>query len=304
MSAHALRPSSAPPSPAGVASSPIELRHLRYFSAVAEERSFTRAAARLHMAQSPLSAQIRQLEQRLGTTLIDRLPGRLALTATGEALLAVAHATLKTLENGLADVRSVADGRRGHVRVAISPTVPAARAVAAVAVLARKAPDVLVEVVRAHDVEGMLRHQGAHVAFVRDPVGAFLRSLPLVVVAEEPRVVLAPAGHRMTRAPTATLADLARADVLVPPDAMAGLGRPAADVEELLTRVAAGDAVAVVPKSLARDLPHRIHAVDLADVKPSTIVLVGPAGAPAAALAYADAVRAAGPAPDAPLPHA
>jgi DNA-binding transcriptional LysR family regulator len=84
----------------------IELRHLRYFLAVAEERNFTRAAARLYISQPPLSAQIRQLEQRIGATLFVRAPGAVRLTAAGEALLQPAYAALAALDAGVDAVRT------------------------------------------------------------------------------------------------------------------------------------------------------------------------------------------------------
>jgi DNA-binding transcriptional LysR family regulator len=86
----------------------IELRHLRYFLAVAEERHFTRAAARLHVSQPPLSAQIRQLEQRLGTTLFVRSGRPVTLTAAGEALLPSVYAALAAVDAGVGAVRAAA----------------------------------------------------------------------------------------------------------------------------------------------------------------------------------------------------
>jgi putative serine protease PepD len=109
----------------------IELRHLRYFLAVAAERHFTRAAARLHISQPPLSAQIRQLEQRLGATLFVRSSGPVALTAAGDGLLEPAYAALAALDAGVEAVRAVTSGD-GRVRVAVSTTVPLGPALRAV----------------------------------------------------------------------------------------------------------------------------------------------------------------------------
>src|ERR671935_2839904 len=76
----------------------IELRHLRYFVAVAEELNFSRAAERLHMAQPPLSAAIRQLERELGTQLLLRTTREVRLTDAGSSFLDGARRTLAELE--------------------------------------------------------------------------------------------------------------------------------------------------------------------------------------------------------------
>jgi DNA-binding transcriptional LysR family regulator len=72
----------------------MELRHLHYFVAVAEELHFTRAAKRLGIKQPPLSTQIRQLERELGTALLRRLPRGVALTESGQLLLEAARQIL------------------------------------------------------------------------------------------------------------------------------------------------------------------------------------------------------------------
>jgi DNA-binding transcriptional LysR family regulator len=77
---------------------PIELRHLRYFVAVAEELHFSRAAQRVHIAQPPLSAQIRRLEEMVGYPLLERTSRTVKLTASGEALLDRARRTLHRME--------------------------------------------------------------------------------------------------------------------------------------------------------------------------------------------------------------
>lgn len=97
----------------------MELRHLRYFVAVAEERHFSRAAARLHVAQPPLSQQIKQLEEELGTRLLERTTRRVDLTPAGELLLERAQALLADVEQLEHDVRLVGDGAAGVLRVGV-----------------------------------------------------------------------------------------------------------------------------------------------------------------------------------------
>ena len=98
----------------------LELRHLRYFIAVAEELNFSRAAERLHMAQPPLSAAIRQLEQELGTELLSRTTREVRLTDAGSTFLEGAHRTLAELERARSDTQRAAAGEVGQLRVGFS----------------------------------------------------------------------------------------------------------------------------------------------------------------------------------------
>ena len=95
----------------------IELRHLRYFVAVAEELHFGRAAQRLHLAQPPLSQQIRKLEQMLGCPLFDRTSRSVRLTAAGEAFLERAQRTLRNLGRDIEETRSIGRGEVGSLHV-------------------------------------------------------------------------------------------------------------------------------------------------------------------------------------------
>src|SRR5580658_11136652 len=95
----------------------MELRHLRYFVAIGEELNFTRAAERLRIAQPPLSQQIRQLEQELGVTLLQRNSRPVRLTEAGELLLARARALLAELEITVADVRRIGRGQAGKLNI-------------------------------------------------------------------------------------------------------------------------------------------------------------------------------------------
>jgi DNA-binding transcriptional LysR family regulator len=97
-----------------------ELRHLRYFVAVAEELNFSRAARRLRMAQPPLSVAIRQLEQELGADLFVRTSHEVKLTEAGRCLLDGARRTLAEAERAMADARRAAAGEVGSLRLAFS----------------------------------------------------------------------------------------------------------------------------------------------------------------------------------------
>jgi DNA-binding transcriptional LysR family regulator len=98
----------------------VELRHLRYFIAVAEELNFSRAAQRMHMAQPPLSAAIRQLERDLDVDLFVRTTREVRLTDAGRAFLQGARRTLADAERAAEDAKRAAAGKLGHLRIAYS----------------------------------------------------------------------------------------------------------------------------------------------------------------------------------------
>ncbi|MEN0014608.1 MAG: LysR substrate-binding domain-containing protein [Solirubrobacteraceae bacterium] len=98
-----------------------ELRLLRYFVAVAEERNFTRAAERLHMAQPPLSTAIRQLEQQLGAQLLERTPRQVDLTPAGELLLARGRELLSQADEVFAAVRELDGTAEGRLHMGVAP---------------------------------------------------------------------------------------------------------------------------------------------------------------------------------------
>jgi DNA-binding transcriptional LysR family regulator len=101
----------------------IELRHLRYFVVLAEELHFGRAAARLGMAQPPLSQQIQRLERLLGSRLFERTSRRVQLTDAGQAFLAEARRALLGVENAVEAARRAGRGETGELRVAFAATV-------------------------------------------------------------------------------------------------------------------------------------------------------------------------------------
>lgn len=102
----------------------IDLRHLHYFVAVAEEMSFSRAAQRLNMAQPPLSQQIKQLEEQIGAQLFDRTLRQITLTLTGKSLLPRARKMLADFSDTLAYTRRVAKGGHGQLNIGIIGSAP------------------------------------------------------------------------------------------------------------------------------------------------------------------------------------
>src|SRR6202035_4462806 len=95
----------------------MELRQLRYLLALAEERHFTRAAAREHIAQPALSQQIRRLEDEIGLALVERTTRRVALTEAGELLVARARRILAEVDAAGADLQALTGLQTGHVLV-------------------------------------------------------------------------------------------------------------------------------------------------------------------------------------------
>lgn len=173
----------------------MELRHLRYFIAVADELSFTRAAQRLHTAQPSLSQQIRNLEDEVGTPLFERTRRKVELTDAGRVFLAEARLVVAQADRAVARARQV--GQQGRATVTIG-FVPAAEVRVFPVILPRlrlRFPEVNVELrslPTAEQEHALLRGE-IDVAFMRRPVHS--SELKSEVVLTEPLVVVLPASH-------------------------------------------------------------------------------------------------------------
>jgi DNA-binding transcriptional LysR family regulator len=192
-----------------------ELRLIRYFIAVAEERHFSRAAERLHMAQPPLSAAVRQLEQQLGVALLDRSSRSVRLTPAGELLLERGRELLAHAQDVADAVQAVERAPSGLLRFG---TTPAARFGLAPALLERWSADVPGVMVRAReDTTGALvrdvRAGRLDVALVFCPPP--IDDLACRVVRDEPVVVHVHADHPLAARDRVGLLDLAGETVLV-----------------------------------------------------------------------------------------
>ncbi len=187
----------------------IELRHLRYFVAVAQESSFTAAAGQLHVAQQVLSAQIRQLEDALGVRLLDRTSRGVSLTPAGAAFLDAAQDTLASLDRAVAAARNAASVVSGELTVGLHVAAGGELPTALLAAVERAEPQLVIRLRTfelSQPASGLI-DRSAQVAFVRPPIGA--PGISLCQVAAEPRVFVLPAGHPLASRPSLTLADVA-----------------------------------------------------------------------------------------------
>jgi len=106
----------------GIMTPAMELRHLRYFLAVGEALSFTKAAAQLRIAQPALSRQVQDLEEEIGVDLMKRSPRGVTLTAEGKLFLEEARELLKRAEASVEKVRALARGQYGELHIGYSPS--------------------------------------------------------------------------------------------------------------------------------------------------------------------------------------
>ncbi|MCR6482248.1 LysR family transcriptional regulator [Amycolatopsis sp. OK19-0408] len=185
-----------------------ELRQLRYFVAVADETSLTRAAAGLHIAQQSLSQQITVLERTLGARLFDRDARGARLTAVGELFLPEARAVLARAEAAVATVGRAVRGEIGRVRLAFLTTTANYLLPPVVRAVREQLPDLEVSTAEASIAELVdgLREGRFDLAFTRPPLVDGLTSRTLLT--EEVCAVF-PTGHPLATRASLTLADLA-----------------------------------------------------------------------------------------------
>lgn len=149
----------------------MELRHLRYFVTVAEEQNVTRAAARLHVSQPPLSRQIRDLEDELGVALLERSGKSVKLTEAGRVFMLEAKAVLQRADEAVQTVQAVSSGKRGVIHVGYAPTLTVEILPRALRKFQDTTPGIKVEL---HDLSSEemlvgLRDKSLHVALIIKP---------------------------------------------------------------------------------------------------------------------------------------
>jgi DNA-binding transcriptional LysR family regulator len=192
----------------------FDLRQLRYFVAVAEELSFTRAALRLHLSQPPLSQQIRALEEDLDVRLLERNKRHVALTEPGRVFLEQARQILAKADEARSQVTAAAAGYSGQLRLAYSVSVSFHPALPQTLLrygqIAPKVALKLSEMYTEPQFAALLAGQ-IDVGFVRDeptnPQTA--RSLRLNVIDREPLLLALPTGHPLAGRSSLHLAEVA-----------------------------------------------------------------------------------------------
>jgi len=178
----------------------MELRHLRYFVAVAEELNFTRAAARLHIGQPPLSMQIRDLEGEIGVRLFERTQRRVALTPAGQRFLDHAYRILAGVGEAVAEAQRAARGESGELRVGFTSSLPFTDLLPdALHAYRRRYPAVRLHLREMFTPEqfGAIARGELDVGFVRLQGGRAPEGIVLREIARNPLRVVVNAGHRL-----------------------------------------------------------------------------------------------------------
>lgn len=246
----------------------IELRHLRYFIAVAEELHFGRAAARLHMAQPPLSQQIRQLEEELGFQLFHRTKRSVQLTEAGAVFLAECQRIMQQLDQAVQLGQQVSRGERGQLVIGFVSSAAYSVLPTLLQNFRAAAPEVSLEL---HELTTdqqvqWLRDRRMDVGLVRPPVDD--PSFCLMPLFEEPLVVALPQQHPLAQQPAVSLRDLAGKPFILFPRPLApglydqiislcqqsgfspAIVQEAIQMQTIISLVAAEMGVAIVPLSL------------------------------------------------------
>nr|BFE57123.1 LysR family transcriptional regulator [Dactylosporangium thailandense] len=282
---------------------PVELRHLVYFVTVAEERNFTRAAQRLRVVQSGVSAAVRALERELGARLFERSSQRVVLTDAGAALLPAARATIDAAQAARDAVAEVRGGLRGTVRIGTLISVGFVDLPGLLGRYRAEHPAVDLRMRAAPTgsagLAASLLDGELDVAFLslpgRAPAGLSIRTL-----AAEPILAVLPAAHPLAGRPRLTLADLAEEPFVDSPPgygnraevdrgfAAAGLRRrvalEVADIATVRQYVREGLGVALIPRFSAPDEPGlRVVPID-ADLRWTFAIATASARRPSAAV--------------------
>ncbi|MDX6681150.1 MAG: hypothetical protein QOG94_1189 [Solirubrobacteraceae bacterium] len=265
----------------------MNLRQLRYLVALADERHFTRAAAREHVAQPALSQQIRSLEAELGTPLVQRTTRKVAMTQAGEVLVVRARRALAELDAARAELQALAGVQAGRLSVGALHTMGPVDLSLLLATFHERYPavELTVREQSSEELAEMLRDDEVDLAFLSVTERIQSRGLALRPLVSEELVVALPTDHRLASSEQLRLRDLAREsfitfregarlrELLVSSAARAGfVPRIALESNEsrrIRSLVSRGLGVAILPRSDAAGPGSEVAVCDL--VEPSLV---------------------------------
>jgi LysR family transcriptional activator of glutamate synthase operon len=189
----------------------MELRQLRYLVALAEERHFTRAAEREHIAQPALSQQIRRLEEEVGIALVERTTRRVAITEAGQLLVGRARRILSELNAAEAELQGLRGIQTGHVSVGAMHTMGPVDVSLALAIFHERHPGVELTVREqsSEELAEMLRDDVLDLAFLSVTERIESHGLGLHLLLSEELVVILPPTHPLARRSGVRMAELA-----------------------------------------------------------------------------------------------
>ena len=282
----------------------VSLRQLQYVVAVADTLGFHRAAARCHVSQPSLSAQVKQLEDVLGVAIFERDRRRVLVTPAGEAVVARARRALREVEDLVATVAHLRDPLAGPVRLGVIPTI-APYALPEVVPSVHAAYPALKLIFREEKTESVvagLRAGTLDLGLVA--LEADLGELEHAVVAVDPFVAALPSEHRLAKKKTVTEDDLDGETVLLLDDghclrsqALAVCTRAGAEESELratslstLAQMVSGGAGVTLLPAIAVPVENRRGTLEIRKLRPvpsRTLVVVWRPGSPFAAAGQA-----------------
>jgi DNA-binding transcriptional LysR family regulator len=297
----------------GILESHMELRHLRYFVAVAEAENVSRAALKLHVSQPGVSRQIRDLEDEIGFQLFARGAKSVKLTEAGKTFLAEARAVLQRADDAVKTARAVAGQTGGELHVGYAPSPTARLLPQALRAFQAALPGARVKL---HDLstEEMLaglREGKLQIAFIVRPTPAMLRGLHFEELTRDALCLAAAPKHPLARRRAVTLAEIAREPLIAYsrkdyPEVHEHLAALFARVKSkprileehdgvtsLIAAVEAGAGVAVTPQTLACTAGTRLKLVPISPALEPIIVGVAwtKAGLTAAAERFLQCAR-------------
>jgi DNA-binding transcriptional LysR family regulator len=259
----------------------MELRQLRYLLALAEDRHFTRAAAREHIAQPALSQQIRRLEDEIGLALVQRTTRRVALTEAGELLVARARRILAEVDAAQTELQGLRGVQTGHVTVGAMHTMGPVDVSLALAIFHERHPGVELTVREqsSEELAEMLRVDELDLAFLSVTERIESHGLGLQQLVCEELVAVLPTNHRLARRRRVRMAELSDEEFISYRDGsrlrevLVSAGRAAGyeprvtlesnESQRIRRLVARGLGVAILPRSDAEGPGDEIAVVTL-----------------------------------------